>query len=378
MGRTRADGRRGWALAAVLALLAACWALASPGLARADLRFHGSSAMVDESCAGCHRTYTAVGALSWRGAAGETLDVLPGATSGALSDFCFTCHGRAGTGAATNVYDGVYESDEHGTRGAGLNGGAFGDHVVGGDHHPYDGCDSPACDSPDGVVMTCGTCHDFHGSTNYRLLRDVVNGVRVGGYVESDGGVRPRPYVISNEPGYPAGGWGSGTERETQMAAYDPDYSTPMYAKAPDGDPARGVSGWCSACHAGRHDAGTANASGAGVAVDDVGRHDHPVNVPLAAYRGSRPIRLAGLALPVAHDPGSRTPEATADDWMDCLTCHRAHGSGPSETGPSAPVWSADTVPPSTPGLEDLEQVETDGALLRLGGVGLCEACHAM
>lgn len=382
MGRTCADRRRGWALAATFLLLAASSALASPGVAHADLRFHGSSAMAEETCAGCHRPYTAVGTLSWSSAAGETRGLLPAAKTVTLSNFCLSCHGRAGAGAATNVYDGVYESDEHGRRGAGLNGGAFGYHLVRGDHHPYGGCDSPECASRDRVVITCGTCHDFHGSSNYRLLADVVNGVRVGGYVLKADETAPDPFVISNEPGYPTGGWARGAEREAQMAVYDPDYSTPMYAKAPADDPARGMSGWCSACHDRHRAAGQSSASDAGGASTsiadgpgDVGGSGHPVNTPLGAYRGPRPIRLAGLTLPVAHDPGSRTPGATAGDWIDCLTCHRAHGSAAAQTDWSGVTASAGASPP---GAADEERSEAGNALLRLGGVGVCEACHAM
>ena len=31
-------------------------------------------------------------------------------------------------------------------------------------------------DGPPQIEMSCSTCHDVHGSSNYRLLKDVVNG----------------------------------------------------------------------------------------------------------------------------------------------------------------------------------------------------------
>ncbi len=102
--------------------------------------------------------------------------------------------------------------------------------------------------------MTCGSCHDVHGSSNYRLLKDVVNGVDVGGYVETAGGdFLPDPYVISNEPGYPEDGWLLHDAGAAQIEAYEPSYTTPMYAKAPDEDPDKGISAWCAACHTRYH-----------------------------------------------------------------------------------------------------------------------------
>ena len=98
--------------------------------------------------------------------------------------------------------------------------------------------------------MTCCSCHDVHGSSNYRLLKDVVNGVEVGGYEPSGPGeFVPDPFVISNEPGYPAEGWLLHDDGAAQIAEYQPDYTTPMYAKAPGEDPTRGISAWCAACH---------------------------------------------------------------------------------------------------------------------------------
>jgi predicted CXXCH cytochrome family protein len=85
---------------------------------------------------------------------------------------------------------------------------AFGDDVVGINKHTYNGSSWGAwgggTTGRDGIistghgnqiVMTCGSCHDVHGSSNYRLLKDVVNGVVVGGY--SDGTTcEPEPSAV--------------------------------------------------------------------------------------------------------------------------------------------------------------------------------------
>ncbi len=54
---------------------------------------HGSYSALTDACAGCHRGHTA-------GAGRLLLYDVP--------TLCLSCHGSAGTGASTNVEDGVY------------------------------------------------------------------------------------------------------------------------------------------------------------------------------------------------------------------------------------------------------------------------------
>jgi predicted CXXCH cytochrome family protein len=347
-----------------------------PGVALANFGIHGGYAMDSRACAGCHRAHTAASSIMWSDSQGAQRRALLVGTETRLCQYCMSCHGSAAAGAATNVEDGVYEAVRYGTLGAGLNGGAFGADVVGENHHNCDDGEASPFGGEGEVVMTCCSCHDVHGSSNYRLLKDVVNGVAVGGYEPTGSGeYSPDPFVISNEPGYPEGGWQLHDAGAAQVAAYEPDYTTPMYAKAPGEDPSRGISAWCAACHSEYHraDLDTSSRYDAGDGFGDVMRYRHRLNVPLNEYLGARPIRLRALTLPLAKDFGEWTPEADADDWMDCLTCHRAHGSDAVMSGFADVADATDPVPDTGDGTVP---PGTKNALLRLDDRGVCEECH--
>ncbi len=252
LGRTLVAGRRRSASPASLRIfgiltVAALTLCLVPGVALANFGIHGGYSMDSHACAGCHRAHTAASSIMWSDSQGAQRRALLLGTEVRLCQYCTSCHGSAAAGAATNVVDGVYEADGHGTLGGPLNGGAFGADVVGKNHHNCDDGSARPFGGEGEVVMTCCSCHDVHGSSNYRLLKDVVNGVEVGGYESTGTGeFAPDPFVISNEPGYPAEGWLLHDDGAAQIAEYEPDYTTPMYAKAPGEDPTRGISAWCA------------------------------------------------------------------------------------------------------------------------------------
>jgi hypothetical protein len=347
-----------------------------PGVALANFGIHGGYSMDSHACAGCHRAHTAASGIMWTDIAGVQQRSLLLSTETHLCQYCMSCHGSAAAGAATNVNDGIYEGTGHGTLGATLNGGAFGVDVVGANHHNCDDGSAMPYGGEGEVVMTCCSCHDVHGSSNYRLLKDVVNGVEVGGYEQTGPGeYAPDPFVISNESGYPEEGWLLHDAGAAQIAGYDPDYTTPRYAKAPGEDSTRGISAWCSACHTEYHraDLDPSSTHDAGDGFGEVMRYRHRLNVPLSDYLGARPLRLAALALPLAKGYGEWTPQATPDDWMDCLTCHRAHGSDAEMSGFADVADATDPEPDSGDGTVP---PGAKNAFLRLDERGVCEECH--
>lgn len=432
---------------AVLAVITAAVAIAlTPGVAMANYSIHGGYSMDTDACAGCHRAHTAPSSLTWTnpvagpGQGTEWGSALLISTATENFEFCYACHDSVSLGADTNVETGIYEGDLPGnTSGGMLNGGGFDDASGFTSQHTYNGSSwwvyggstEPSSalatlkDSNPGtyVEMACSSCHDVHGSSNYRLLKDTLpalqrfgaTAVAVGGY---DGSVltgsgdpinpEPVPWVISAEPGYPVGGWLLHEPGAAQVALYQPSYTTAMYAKSPDGNPVKGMSGWCAGCHIqymnptgaetdpysdsfpnepGTDLEGTVDVALAYDSQDiwgNVVRHRHPINVPLSNYGLHHGVDslLYNVAddVPLAHDPvdanvdgrvdvGAAAAE-TSSDWIECLSCHRAHGSNATMEG-YALVGNVEL------DNSDLFAIENgSNALLRSNNRGVCEQCH--
>lgn len=394
------------------ALVVATVVLMVPGVAMANYSVHGGYSMSTDACAGCHRAHTAASPITWTPTdphpvtGTDPRSALLISTAETIDEFCYTCHGAGMLGADTNVWDGIFEANDgddtgtdriNNTAGESLNGGGFDPMQFPTQHYPGgvtwvaygagpDGRDGIISTGGEQVDISCSVCHDVHGSSNYRLLKDVVAGIdpatgaragiTVGGY---DGLGNPDPWVISSEVGYPVGGWLLHEAGAAQMALYEPDYTTPRYAKAPGDDATKGISAWCATCHT--QYVNTSSDYDANDGFGYVTRHRHPVNVPLSNYSGARAL-VTTETIPLAHDPAEAGTWALEDsDWLDCLSCHVAHGSGASMTGYAAVADSTDPQPDSsygdTPG-DGLGSVPPgDGnALLRMDNRGVCEACH--
>lgn len=391
----------------------------TPGVAMANFSIHGGYSMDTDACAGCHRAHTAASSITWTRTDASSGSALLISTASEIYQFCYTCHDSVSLGADTNVETGIYEGTLYGDSFQPLNGGGF-DGALFPTQHMYTGSSwyayGGATDNnligqlQDGqpvattqIEMSCSTCHDVHGSSNYRLLKDVVNGRTVGGY---DGSVDPEnptptPWVISAEPGYPTTGWLLHEPGALQVAGYTPNYTDPMYAKAPGGDTTKGMSGWCAACHVQYHEpvvqplspqgGAYVDTSGTPLNADEtlvwtvgegydsndgfgaVVRHRHPTNVPLANYLGVRSLIITDQPLPLAHDGNGDVAVNSASDWMDCMTCHVAHGSSVTMTGYADIADATNPEPNSGTG----GVPPTDGnALLRMDNRGVCENCH--
>jgi len=380
---------------------------------------HGGYALDTDACAGCHRAHTSFSDLTWTDAGGNNHSALLISDASTMEEFCYACHGDAAPGAATNVVSGVFDSGPVGSTGlatnstfnAGLNGGAFSgvssmhDMEKGALTDPMWGAGNTA---PAGTNLTCTSCHDPHGSSNYRILKDSVNGVRVGGYALD--GVTPQAFVFSAEEGYPAGGWLKHEAGASQMTTYYPNYTNAEYAFVfPDLGYSPGVnrsiSTWCSACHQQYDDSqSTYNylgyeavdatrvagvlTPGVGVAVGARNRHRHPVNTTIASVttlKGWGTDAVTSTVLPLEKRPGFLNERGTPalNDFMGCLTCHRAHGSEAAMEG-----WAVSSLANNASGVVTWYPVMASAvgssgvnpnfssALLRADNRGVCERCH--
>ncbi len=418
-------------------LLTACAIVfATAGVAFANFGPHGGYLSDTDACAGCHRAHTSFSTTGWtdlQGAQRASALLVSSATN--MTDFCYACHGNGAPGASTNVQNGIYDSGPSGTATASPNGttifaatnSSYDTTLNGGGFDKIGSSASPVMSShnmgtvqgslvrwgyadPNGGASNltpmasfgCNDCHDPHGSSNYRLLKDQVNGVTVGGYV---GNNTPNAYVISNEQGFPFGGFKKGALGAADIANYVPNYTAPEYAKLPG----RAMSTWCSACHTdynvtdGSKDS-SLTAYTYGTAEGAKVRHRHPVDIALSVGTSLDPANRA-LNTPVLNDPGlplemgfglvaSGKTHTSAVIWdttgnISCLTCHRAHGSNSTMTG-----WAVADIVPTTGGFGPVKLAPGNpanpgsltnplgvapnysGAILRFDNRGVCERCH--
>lgn len=301
---------------------------------------HGGYTATTDACAGCHRTHSAAA---------------PKLLVNTNTALCLTCHGSGATGAETNVIDGIYEGTVEGTQNAGLNGGGFTyaiqDTSLSGtptsgivsSTHSVQGTEwytttatmwgSGALNSGTGVSfdLYCSSCHDPHGSTNYRMVKATINGV---------------------------------TATLTQTDELNKSYTSVKYYA---GSSVWTVSDFCGACHA-RYDAST-SASGQVSSSDSVFAFRHRTDAPSGAVVNSVAYTFtAALSLPVSTSDGNAPTVSPDNRVMVCLTCHFAHGSKATMAASSGAVpWPGGALAPNG---------NQRSALLRLDNRGVCENCH--
>ena len=449
-------------IALAIVLAAAVFAVL-PSVAFANFAIHGNYVADTDACAGCHRAHTSVSTITWQDTtvAGENHSALLVTAATEMWQFCYACHDDSNQGSDTNVQGGIYTGTLYGDNGSTLNGGGF-DSVnfdpntgvpnAATSTHMYKGSSWGAYgggyfgtgktfsasynDAGQGTIgmgptdvymngtgnaikMDCATCHDPHGSPNYRILKTVVNGNAVGEYTPTADPTDPDPegFVASVEPGWPVNGFRLHNAGNYDLT-YKPNYTTAMYAKGYDMSSAtlangatgvnveKGMSGWCAGCHntylgpvttftktnavgivtpyrslASTYNAGSPN--------DLALRHKHPINVELATYNGpdKSSMIVTDQVLPLAHDISEQgavgtVPTNESSDWIECLTCHRAHGTAAKMEGYASHAGAAtviDPIPGPGQGLPSnlfISQDPVPSSLLRQDNRGVCESCH--
>lgn len=309
--------------AAIIALVAV-----AAGSVTANEGPHGNFTQITDACAGCHRAHTAQGRYLLKTATEEAL--------------CLSCHGSGAAGAATNVIDGRYEASALGTLDAPLNAGGFGLYRLQGQGafvattstHSYNNTETMAwgyggantgqtAAMASSAALECSSCHNPHGSTNYRILNNIVNGV----------GITSTVTTLESPKSYTAENWGAG------------------------------MSGFCATCHTNYRSLGSGSGS-TGLNLGGVTHYRHRTDMPFS-YTNSQGVsnvnpETVGLTaggvtyqLPLA--------ESGTNNSVACTTCHLAHGSSAAQ-GTYSTVANAATT--------------NDSSLLRLDNRGVCQVCH--
>jgi len=280
---------------------------------------HGSYTLDTNACAGCHSTHSAQGAELLREA---TVDAT-----------CKTCHN--GTGSKYNVADGtvLVPNGIGGTAAKLTQSGPFGNQ----DGYTYNGSAQVTSRHNVGATLinkapggnyggtaagwtdtlTCGSCHDPHGTAhNYRLLRESL--------LDSPSiEVRAVPGVVT-----------AGDETVTYL---------------------KGMNTFCAACHKDFNvGAGGGSTPPAKTYTSTTGSYRHAVGIAPASKGLTTTFPLEGQA-------GDNT------DLLFCLTCHRAHGTTAVGQSPSGYDQNGDGV---------VTAADMTTALKRANNMTVCEDCH--
>ncbi|MBI4790989.1 MAG: hypothetical protein HY782_28500 [Chloroflexi bacterium] len=299
-------------------------------IARADGGPHGGYSATTDSCAACHRAHTA-GAprlLAFESERG----------------LCLTCHGAAGRGANTDIENGTYHANggsDVGKANTPDNAPLLGGGLVNYQGKPvtsvHDADNSTTAAWGNGVNrgatanlsagnLSCSSCHNPHGSANYRLIRTVVNGNPVSVAQVDEG----------NAKNYAQENWGAG------------------------------YSSLCSACHSSY--LVTSKGSGSNMTLLQTGGTTHRVDMNYkyagmesGTNQNPETVGYQSYTLPLAQSG----PDAdTSKNIVTCATCHAAHGTSAQMTG----LANSGALPGRTSA--------SDSALLRLDNRGVCQVCH--
>lgn len=301
----------------IVAAVVLALALVTVGLTAANGGPHGGYTPTTDACAGCHRAHTAQA---------------PYLLVTDEESLCLSCHGSAGNGANTNVEDGLFLSTRNPSSLDGVANTPDGNALLGGGFVNYKGVAVTSSHDVSGSNMAawgngvnrgvtgalsagleCASCHNPHGSPNYRIINTTINSATPNVTVAQVDEGAAKDYDTEN--------WGTG---QSQV---------------------------CAACHKSYHV--TTAGSGSDPTLVATGGYTHRIDMPYNYDSNANPetVGMGGLTLPLA--------ESGSNNTVVCQTCHLPHGTSAAMTGFASGAGPA-----------------ADSALLRLDNRGVCEVCH--
>jgi predicted CXXCH cytochrome family protein len=344
----------------VIALGVATWLLLGATAAWADNGPHVSTAqgvgtdqlVQTDRCASCHRAHTSQGQMN-------LVNPQP--------QLCLTCHGTDGTGASTDVEDGIGYVGADGTPDAtrdgastvgALRGGGFKFALIGSanptketyqynpttlrarnqkipvlaagqdvtsihDVYGAEGAKYTAwgngvngSGAGSSIALECGSCHDPHGNGNYRILKAIpdASGATTGVAIPD----QPQKVYVTSDY------WQTGATGVPLVAGG---------VTAPDGF-IQNIASWCTTCHT-RYLAPSQS-------------YKTDSGDPIFKYR-------------------HRSDNVSKVGGANCITCHVAHGSNADMGG----TYSSQVKLP-----DGTDAPAGDSRLLRVDNRGICLMCH--
>ncbi len=332
---------------------------AAPALADNGPHVKGQGGALPDTCAACHRAHT-----------GQA----PYLLKAKQEQLCFTCHGSAAGGSTLDVQEGAaYSSTGRSSAVGALRGGGFKFALINtgkvtkeynagtgrlekaeipalatselkpsSSAHSIDessqmawgnGEISGSANEGKAIKLTCGSCHDPHGNSMYRILRPIPteSGAKTGVEVPD---TATKVYTTENY-------WNSWDPNDVEYEAK--------------------VSAWCATCH---------TRLLAGDKVNEAKENEMSALVSsgdaLFTYRHRTEYTAEEMKkLSEEHAAGKAKAKPT------CIQCHVGHGSNATMGEYSGAV----TFPNGKTTESPLASKE-DSFLLRLNNRGVCQTCH--
>jgi predicted CXXCH cytochrome family protein len=216
--------------------------------------------------------------------------------------------------------------------------------------------------------LQCTSCHNPHGTSNYRLLKakinnnDVVVRAFVGGSFVKDEGARglesgasPNKYTVD----YYGSSGGGGAPANTSDASVG-----------------NSLSSLCGACHTAYPSIGASDPLSTGGAT----HYRHKTEMPYTDWinpETTSPVSNNPETSPLSGFPNLRlaSNSTDTDKIVTCLTCHRVHGTATTMSG-YALINSIDSSGLGDDDLTPSQTTDSTSTLLFTDNRGMCQACH--
>ncbi|MBI3967436.1 MAG: hypothetical protein HY329_17515, partial [Chloroflexi bacterium] len=244
--------------------------------------------------------------------------------------------------------------------------------------------------------LTCTSCHNPHGSANYRIFRESINNRIVSVLAYYGGALTNQEGGRGLELGTPADKYTKEYYASTALddtGGYQPQFSLALQA----GDPTlNGFALLCGACHSSYPSSSAKSIPGGAQNPWGITKYRHRMEMQFSdwnspKYGGVVPCQpetnpynpATGGCGGVGALPALRLASNNSgvnNEIVTCLTCHRAHGTATNMSGFALSSAFGGSSPDSISPAQQADSQITGGTsksmLLFTDNRAMCEACH--